>query len=452
VSNYKISRRQFMTASGAIFTLPLLESLFTNKALAQAAGDPKRYVLFYWPNGTYNRPDKPIWETRVGDLNAGNTSIALTPFASNYSEIVSINYLNNSAWHAMQKLYNDEHAAQASSYINCSDVMNSTTTSFEHVIADKVGKPALVLSGGVTSADLPADRYISYRNGVGNPGIGNPGDLYRQLLKQVVPTTGTPTPAPVDNTKSVLDSAIADFNSFNSKLGKADKAKMEEFLTAVRELESKVIETAPPGGVIVTGACVKPTINPALDNTNSKDSTLYLAKFYAMNDMIKIAFACDLTRSVSIMVDTETSQRTWAKPPTHLMYQGADISGGYGSHTAISHGIIHTAGYNLAATRDRVLMNVLIDLAEKLKTSRDPSGSRMLDNTIIQGGFGVADGYHGLHREQRPLVLVGGRNMITGGKSHKLSAYQMKDLLYTISYKMGVGLPNFKGSNKIVPL
>src|SRR6185503_1724513 len=98
--NYKISRRAFITSTGAVFTLPLLESMFRHNSLwAAAVADPKRYVLFYFPNGTYNRPDKPIWMTPSdGAITAGNTSPALSPFAANYADITSINYLKNDAW------------------------------------------------------------------------------------------------------------------------------------------------------------------------------------------------------------------------------------------------------------------------------------------------------------------------------------------------------------------
>lgn len=455
MSNYKISRRKFITSSGVVFTLPLLESLFPfSKALAQAANDPRRFVVFYFPNGTYNRPTKPIWATKPGDLNASNTSLALSPFANYYGEIISLNYLKNDAWGSLDKTYKDEHSSQAAAFLTCADSINSTTTTIEHAIADKVGKPAFVLSGGVTNADRTPDNYISYRNGKGNPGISNPGDLYRSLLNLVVPSSGGGgggTPVPTDNSKSILDSAIADFNSFNNTLGKSDRAKMDEFLTSLRELENKVAGSG-QGSVNLGGACVKPTLDPALDSANSKDTALYLPKFYAFNDMIKIAFACDITRSVSVMVDTETTNRTYAKPPASLMYNGADISGGYQSHIAISHAIESTNGYNLAVTRDRVLMQIAIDLADKLKSATDPSGSRLLDNTIIQAGFGVEDGNHSIFQDQRPLVLVGGKNMITGGKSYNVSPYQMKDLYYSISSMMGVGLANYQGSTTLIKL
>ncbi|HEY8270252.1 MAG TPA: DUF1552 domain-containing protein [Pseudobdellovibrionaceae bacterium] len=455
MSNFKISRRKFMSSTGMIFTIPLLESLFPLSA--EAANDPRRYVIFYFPNGTYNRSDKPIWATRDGALSSSNTSLALSPFSANYGDMISINYLKNDANFGLA--INDDHARNAAAYLTCASSLSSSMISFENVLADKFGKAALVLSGGVTSADLPPDSYISYRNGKGNMGISNPGDLYRNLLNQVIPNAGpTPTPTPtVNNGKSILDATIADLNSFMKTLGRSDKAKMEEFLTSVRALELKVASTAPtPVPAPMTGSgtgCVKPTLDSNLDSANSRDAALYLPKFYAMNDMIKIAFACDITRSISVMVDTETTTRTYAKPPSSLIYNGADISGGYTSHIAISHASgLSTSGYNLAVTRDRVLMQIPMDLVNKLKSANDPSGSRILDNTIIQAGFGVQDGNHSASNNQRPLILAGGRNMLNLGTSRNLSSYQLKDLYYTISNKIGAGLTNFQGSSTLISL
>lgn len=467
MSNYKIARRKFITASGAIFTLPLLESLFPfSKALAQAANDPRRFVLFYFPNGTYNRPDKPIWATQVGALNAGNTSLALSPFSSSYGDLISINKLRNDPWKSLDKIYKDEHASQAAAYFTCATAITSSTTTLEHRIGDKFGKPAFVLCGSTSGANMEPQRYISYRNGKGISGITNPGDLYRSLLSQVVPSSGggggtpTPTPTPTaatDNNKSILDSTIADFNAFNKTLGKSDRAKMDEFLTAVRELEGKVVSTAPttttpPPPMSTGGACQKPTLDSKLDSTNTKDTALYLPKFYAFNDMIKIAFACDITRSVSIMVDVETSSRTFASAPSELIYQGVDITGGHTSHMGISHEAINTTGYNMCVTRDRVLMTMVIDLVNKLKSSTDPSGSRMLDNTIIQAGYGVEDGNHSYFKSERPLILAGGRNMITGGTSLHLSTNEYRDLYYTVSSLIGAGLSDYQGSTRILKL
>jgi len=439
VSNYKISRRHFITSTGAVFTLPLLESLFPfSKAMAQAANDPKRFVAIYFPNGTCNRSANPIWWTNPGTLSSSNTSHAYWPFSANYGDLININGLRNDA---SNRLGGDDHECSAKTFLTCEPFHNSSTHSFEHIVGDQVGKPALVLSGGATNADLPADKFFSYRGGVGNPGISNPWDLYRQLFSQVVVIPGTPQ---VNENKSVLDNAIADFNSLNSKLSKNDKMKMEEFLSSVRTVEQRL------AAVPSTTQCTPPTLSPQVDSADSRNVALYLPKFHAMNDIIKIAFACDITRSVSIMLDEETSTRQYLSAPSNLIHYGADINYVGGVHISISHAIENETGYNRAVTRDRVYLSIVMDLLNKLKSSNDPSGSRIADNTIILAGFGISDGNHQYHPNRRPLVLAGGRNMLTLGRSHTFGSNDYKDLYYTIASRMGLGLSNFRGSSTVL--
>ncbi len=441
MSNYKVSRRKFITSSGTVFTLPLLSSIMPfSKAMAQAVNDPKRYVVFYYPNGTCNRADRNIWLTNPGTLTSANANLAYHPFSANYGDLININYLVNSA---TDNVGGDDHELNAKAYLTCE---RAPTTSFENMLGDRWGKAALVLSGGVTNADLPADKFFSYRNGVGDAGISNPGDLYRRIYNQIVP----PTAGPVSDNKSVLDSSIADFTSLNATLSKSDRIKMDEFLTAVRSLERSIASTTPTPTM---SSCAKPVLDPQLDSADSRNTPLYIPKLHAMNDMIKIAFACDLTRSVSIMMDEETCSRQFTNIPTNLIHNGANINYIGGAHISISHGIETAEGFDRAVTRDRLYNSVVMDLVNKLKTSNDPSGSRMLDNTIIQAGFGIVDGNHAYSTPfRRPLMLAGGRNMLTGGMSYSYGSNDFKDLYYTLASKLGAGFANFRGSTTTLRL
>jgi hypothetical protein len=453
MSSYKLTRRNFLTSSGAVFVLPLLQSMFPRNA--EAAADPRRWICYYFCNGTYNQPDKPIWYTNQGALSASNTSIALSPYSTMYGQMTHLNGMKMDNYYTAFAQFQDDHQSGCSTWMTFDGTIKSTTNSFDYMIGNAVGKAPLVLSGGTTNADYPADPYLSYSNGKGQLGTYNPGDLYRSLLTAVVPTVhNSAVTTSTSSTKSILDSALADFNSFTGKLGSADQAKMDEFMTSLRSLETQLVGASSPSpsasvspnpSASATGgnlACVTPTLASNMDSSNSQDTTNYLAKMYAMNDLIKIAFACDITRSVSVMCDTETSSRTFVSPTSSLIYQGGDIGGGYESHIAISHASGQsTAGYNLCATRDRVMLGVPLDLATKLMASNDPSGSTMLSNTIIQCGMGVQDGDHQVNQDRRPLLLIGGTNGLTiGGQSWDYTNNQYADMYYTIVQWLGLNI------------
>ena len=168
MSNYKISRRMFLAGSGAVFTLPLLEVMFMKSALSAAASDPRRWITYYFPNGTYNRADKPIWATGDGVINGGNTSLALSPFSNMYGEMTSITNLISDLFWQEANVYMDDHQSGAASWMTFVPSIQSDTNSFDHLLGNYFNKPAIVLSGGPTSVDHDPDSYISYKNGKGD--------------------------------------------------------------------------------------------------------------------------------------------------------------------------------------------------------------------------------------------------------------------------------------------
>lgn len=450
MSNYKFDRRKFITGAGTIFTLPLLEAMFPfSKAFAQAAADPRRYVVFYLPNGTYNREDRPLWTPRVGTISASNTTDVFSPFSAFYGDFSVVNGMKSVARRSINN--GDDHEAHAITYLTCASAITSTTSSIDQILSDRLGKKLYHLHGGDFRGDLPADPFVSYRNGQMVRGMANPGDLYRDLMGRIV-TSPAPTPV-ANNDKSILDSSLADINSLKSCVGLKDQQKLDEYFTAIRELEAK-IAGAPVSGGSTSAACTTPTLDPKVDTNLYTTPSLYLPRFYAFNDMIKIAFACDVSRVISIMVDSETTGRNFEPAPANLTFNGVNI-GGLSSHIAISHSATNSGQVDRVIVRDRVLLQIVMDLVSKLKSANDPSGSRILDNTIIQAGYGIVDGNHSYWwgpSDVGPMILAGGRNFASPGRSVMMSGVDMRDFYFTINNILGAKLANFQGSSRVISL
>jgi hypothetical protein len=451
MGNYKISRRNFISSAGTVFVLPLLESLIPfSTAFAQVAADPRRWVVFYMPNGTYNRPDKPLWvPPSVAPLSGSNTTDVFSPFFANYSQMTAISGLKSKA--RLNTVYGDDHEASLQAYITQQTSINSTVTSYDHLFADKLGKPALNLHGGDYRGDLPGDVCLSFRDGKGLRGFSNVGDLYRDLYNKVVPSSNT-TPQFDSNKKSILDSSLADLNALKTRVGIKDSQKLDEFMTSLRALELKIQSTSATT-VSSSAACVRPTLDPTLDTSDASNINIYTDRFKAFNEMIKIAFACDITRTVSVLFDSETTARTFVDAPSNLAYNGFNIGGGFESHIGISHSSPVSTRIPRCIVRDRILLNIIVDLANRLNSVSDPSGSKILDNTIIQAGYGIEDGNHEMWSTGvGPLLLMGGRNLISTGRHVNLSGYDMVDLIYSINTFLGAGVSSINGSTTKVPL
>ncbi len=165
-------------------------------------------------------------------------------------------------------------------------------------------------------------------------------------------------------------------------------------------------------------------------------------------DMITLGFQCDIIRSASVMYDGETGGRNFGNQvPAHLVYNGASLDS-VENHIGIS----HSGGRDKCITRDRLYMNIMVYLINKLKQAKDPSGSSIIDNTIIVNGYAVSDGNHSNGDGGVPIIVGGGRNLINPGDSYDVSGYDMRDLLYSINVQLNMGMDNFVGANRLIKI
>jgi hypothetical protein len=461
--SHKTLRRNFLTGVGTMFVLPLFEELFERESLAQAAADPRRFVSFYVPNGTYNRPDNATWSAPLGALSAStNFGAALSPFAANFADFSVVNGLpsdtdfrsadgyNPNAGHYSPAIYLTGETLGTG---GANPTLATTSHSIDQHIADATKKDSIVLYGGnqYVSDEAPflqnLSRWLSYRKGLAVQGMANPGDVYRRLLSQVV---GTPMTAQNPMAKSVLDASIADLNRLKSQLGRSSQGKLDQYMESIRYAEKQLAGSG-PGKLGTSAACVAPKLDPSLDTAEATTSDGYYARFRAFNEYIALAFACDIARAAVVSFDFEASERpeTGSAAP-NLVYSGAEVTGQY------KHGMAHLQGMHAlesCITRDRSYLSLVFDLLTKLKAMRDPSGSSILDNTIMTAGHGIDDGQHGYHVSAgRPLIVLGGKNFLHPGNSFDARTWDKKDLWYTASRHLNVGLADFKGSTKMLPI
>ena len=464
MSNWKIHRRRFLTGVGTVFALPLLESIRDKTAWAAPGdGDPRRFVSMYWPNGTYNVKGDAVWYPPVGPL-TNNLPRVLSPFVANIGDF---SVLMHPRSRARDTTGVGAHVSAVTTWLtqrHANDYGSSQCTvpgdSFDQMIANAANKPNLVLSGGCNSGSPDAApfnyaEYISYKNGQPNEPYRNPVSLYKQMFANLVPSAApsSTSPAPqvaAARNKSILDNAIADIQDMQSKLGKNDNQKLDAYFTSIRALETKIQGSATPPPV--TSGCKPGTPpSPTLDNVdlNGNLSASYLQRMQAFCDMIVLGFSCDLFRSVSVMYDGEVAQRRNNPCPPDLNLNNSDLSGVL--HTGISHyGQNGPGGADRAVSRDRAYMSIFVYLLNGLKAVKDPSGSAILDNTLVLGGFGVEDGQHTDAAEGTPMILGGGKNFARPGNCVELGGADMTDLFYTFSTYLKLGIPNFQGSTNIL--
>jgi hypothetical protein len=472
VSNWKIDRRRFITGAGAVFVLPLLEGLFPRKALSAGNTDPRRFVSLYIPNGTYNNIGDAVWYPPAGQMTAGTLPLVLSPFGANVGDFSVLMHPSCAARNAADSAtyaargVGGGHVSAVTTWLSQTVYSSPTSgqcsvagSSFDQLLADNTGKPVLVLSGGTSTgspdgAPFDYSDAISYQNGQPLTPHKNPVELYNAMFASLVPPdAGQPTPiAAAARNRSILDTATADIADLQSKLGKNDALKLEDYFTSIRDLETKLYVTTPPP--LVSQCQPIPAPPESLDNVDL-DGTLssdYSARCQAFFDMVLLAFKCDLTRSVSFMYDGEVGARHLdSAVPSTLVYDSVDLSADV--HLGISHYSSNTNGREKCISRDRYYLSQFFYLLNNLKGATDPSGSPILDNSILLCGFNVIDGSHnGSVNEGTPMIVGGGKNFMHPGNSFDLKGADMKDLFFTFNGFLGMGLPNFQGSSSTVSI
>ena len=176
--------------------------------------------------------------------------------------------------------------------------------------------------------------------------------------------------------------AQEDTRTIIGSLGQADRRKMDEYLTSVREIEVRIQKTE-RGGAVAAPGIEKPGGIPVL-----------FADYVAlMFDLQVAALRADLTRVSTLMIGREGSMRT---------YPEINISD---SHHPLTHHRNNPEFIEKVAQINTFHTGLFAKFLEKLKTTQDGDGT-LLDNSLVVYGSGISDGNRHTH-ENLPILLAG---------------------------------------------
>ncbi len=208
--------------------------------------------------------------------------------------------------------------------------------------------------------------------------------------------------------KSVLDAVIGDYSSFNSRLGKDDRERLEKHLDAIREVEKSLDATGQVGE-----ACDVPTTQLPGDEYQQNDN--YPATGKAQMDLLAMALACDMTRVASLQWSTSVSntRMTWLPLVTgeghhDLSHYGDGTAEAEADITMINHWYTEQFAY---------LLQQMASIPE--------GDSTLLDNSVVVWVNELGKG-NSHTRNDIPFLLAGGcqgyfntgRVIDFGGEAH----------------------------------
>ncbi len=359
---------------------------------AKAGTPAPRLLVYYFPNGR-----RPEWwvPSAAGGLVFPAQAAALQPFADQALSLVNLS--NNAALAS-------PGAAHA---MGTGTVMTGTTIP---TVAGGVLNNDVSLDQLIVQQTMPDTRFSSLQWSAGEPGpcdVGGSSCAYTQSISWTGPASPlVPTIDPraaferlfgsgVDglegpaadirrqSLQSTVDFVREDAMALQAKLGHADQMRLEEYFTALTELE-KSLSTAG----VECDAVADPPVG-GLD---------YAGRSAAFNQLIKLAFQCDQTRFLSFMIEFGLSGRSH------------DFLGAPGAHHGLSH-------YGDQLGRDRLEIvetwqnQQFGALLQLLRDTQGPSGQTLLDETIVLAIPSMGEGSSHDHARNCPM-LFGGTGVI----------------------------------------
>lgn len=197
--------------------------------------------------------------------------------------------------------------------------------------------------------------------------------------------------------KSVLDYVKEQAKDVNRKLGRTDQAKLEEYLTAIRDIEQR-IELATSEDRFTQW---RPSISePNMDRPPAGLPSDKVEHYKLLLDIIVLAFQMDQTRLATMLFQRDI---------TGMSFNFLDGVSNTGMH-GISH---HRKAEQALREYTRInefhhsLLAYMMDKMALIQEGED--GSTLLDNTIILYGSTMRDG-DPHDANDLPLIVAGGKN------------------------------------------
>lgn len=289
--------RGMLQGTAVSVALPPLEAMFNSGGTAYAAGGglPLRFGLFFWGNGTL--PERWI---PTGDGAEWTLSEQLEPLAA-VKDWVSV--VSGMSLHTDNIYPHTSGAAGILSGCNLKAYEDGRedgtfeVPSIDQVIASEIGGETIYRS--LETGVLPGTNGYSY-NGPNNrnPPELSPLAFYERIFGASFREPGEEgvVDPKLALRRSVLDAVMGDIDRVNARVGAADKIRLEQHLTGVRELELRLarLQEDPPN----LEACSRPAI-PAADFPDVDGRHPIRDIHRAMTDLLVMAVACDQTRVFS---------------------------------------------------------------------------------------------------------------------------------------------------------
>lgn len=417
-----LTRRAFLRGTGTLLTLPWLDAMvpaFATRAQAAAASvPPRRFIAmnyglgFHGPHLFPKQPGRDYELTPYLD--------ALSAHRNDFTVISGLSHIeqNGANGHTSEMTW-----LTAAKHPGLPGFRN--TISLDQFLVEKLAPdtrfPFLTLNvGGTESLSWTA-------NGVNLPAESSPAKLFAALFINGTPAEVKQQVKDLQRGRSILDTVNGEAKKLERDLGPRDREKLDQYLTSVRQLETRLQASAGWAQKPKPTVAVKPPVDVA-------DRFDILARTRLMHDLIALALQTDSTRVI-------TYKAGGFNPVPKI--PGVDT----GWHDLSHHG----------QDAEKISELKLIELAEFQELNRlftvlkavKEGGQTLLDTTTLLIGSNLGNASSHSWRDL-PVLLAGGgfkhgQHLVAG--STGLANARFSNLFVQIAQRLGVEADRFGTSN-----
>jgi len=433
--NRRISRRTFLQGAGVCISLPLLESMaFAGTGSGARNLDRLRLGFFFVPHGAVQARWRPA---QVGALEMSPILEPLAPFRDQLNVISDL---------ALPLAYTEDasaaanHSSSSAVFLSGARMHKNTNQlgmTVDQVAAKHIGRESLLpsLELGIEDASNSCGEGWScaYRDTLSwldertpLPVERNPQVLFERLFG-----TGATDEARASNrteSRSILDAVSEQTARMTRDLPAADRRRLDQYLTDVREIERRLQIASRVSGDVPPPT--KPSGIP--DDFEEHLKTMF--------DLQVLAWQAGMTRVSTLMLAKEASNAVYPK------------SGVRDAFHPLSHHSNIQENKDKLAQINRYHIGLFGYLLGKMRQTPDGEGT-LLDNTILMWGSGMGDSNVHNHDPLPILLAGGGAGKLKGGRHISAgNKVTLANLHLTVLRKAGIEVETFGDSTGTVDI
>lgn len=428
-----LDRRAFLKGLGGVsVALPVLDAMgaeVTNEI-------PRRFCAIYTANGMSlpkeeHGIDEWSWFPRAernGEYVFGKSTEPLSPFRKQLSFMGGLHHPSgpkadphtcSDMWLTGAPLHNPKPGTY-------------NTAGFDQVIAlhtkQYCRQPSLILSIDAGTGYLSRTGTISYSlEGRPIPAENNPRRIFDRLFRGDRGSVKSEHER-LQRRIKLVDAVAGSAKSLDQQLGKSDRERMDQYLTSLNEVESRLVASE---RWIDIPLKKQDYTHLNLDATSEGEPAEYYRNMF---DLIALAFDADITRSVAFMLNREDGMGISDTFPLKL---GLSKTHHNLSHATDKEGQLQFAKYDL------FLSERIAHFLGRLNHYQDRQGS-VLDNSIVLFGSGASTTHNS---RNLPTLVAGGANMgLKHGSYWRKDDARMSNMYVSILRALAVPVESFADS------